>query len=994
MQYNIVLAGVGGQGILTIAKAISIASLKRGFQVKQAEVHGMSQREGAVYSHVRISDREIFSDLIPAGQADMILAIEPLEALRYKPMLRADGVVVTGTSAVANIASYPRVEEVLDHVSCFHHHVALDMNKLGRAAGSTLSANIASLGAASHYLPFSVPEMEDAVVQQFAAKGERVVDTNLRAFRFGRNAAGAYLAGLNRGLKPSQLRQWIDTVPADNLADEEFPTHTPEDSLELTSSEASAFESVLLEAYDEDRRQLYEHEVYSLIELVGAISAPRHRFIPKGSTIDEAGLDIFSGPRVVLKLVSQDVVHKSDVGAVRFVVKELGAVRREIADMIAKFTGAARVAGVLLVEFVEHDERGLGGELFVGIRSTREFGPVIAAGLGGTDTEYLAAQLKPGKAVAKALATECDAETFLEYFKHTVAYDVLSGNARGHERVVSDAELLRCFRAFIAIARQFCVDRGEEGPDIGELEVNPFAFRDQRLLPLDGRGNLSPASKRRALRNLENVGSMLEPRSIALAGVSSRPGSLGKVVLNQILSAGYDPAKLTVIKEGELEMDGVKCVGSVGELNGAADMLVIAAPAVAAAELIRGARLHSKTRSAVIISGGAGETETSAELAEDLKSAMHLGREDGEGAVFLGPNCMGVRSLPGKFDTFFVPEDKMPSRRDRPQDPVAILSQSGAFAVSRMSKLDQLNPIFTVSFGNQFDVTLSDLLRVLRDREDVKVAAIYMEGFADLDGLDSVQEVRRWTEMGKTVLLYKGGRTQTGRSAAAGHTAAVAGDYDICSSAFSAAGAIVTRSLDDFNSLLELSTLFADMRPNGQNIFAVTNAGMEAVAIADALGEADCPAELASLKNGLSERFAEAMAECKLDGLVSPRNPLDLTPMADEKIYDRMVRLALDSDQVDGLIVSCVPLAPTLRTLAAQLSDGNSFVHLVEGWKQSGKPVVFVLAGGTPYEGLASELRSKGMPVFRSADAAAKALATWLGNRSEFSSNPAVEVTA
>ncbi len=174
--------------------------------------------------------------------------------------------------------------------------------------------------------------------------------------------------------------------------------------------------------------------------------------------------------------------------------------------------------GVLLVEYVEQTASGFGRELFVGIRATREFGPVIAAGLGGVDTEYLASKMRPGLAVAKAPAADLKAEDFLETFKGTVAYEILAGKARGHRRIVSDGELLRCFRAFILLAQRFCVDRGEEGPDVAELEVNPFAFRGNALVPLDGRGRLATAAKARPRRPVDKLAKLLEPQTIAVLG--------------------------------------------------------------------------------------------------------------------------------------------------------------------------------------------------------------------------------------------------------------------------------------------------------------------------------------------------------------------------------------------------------------------------------------------------------------------------------------------
>ncbi len=973
MRHNIVIAGVGGQGILTIARVLSTTAVRRGLNVKQSEVHGMSQRGGAVYSHLRISDSEIFSDMIPAGHADMILAIEPLEALRYVPMLRKVGTIVASTNAEVNIPDYPQIETVLSHLSTFENHIAIDMALLARAAGGVLSANIVALGAASIYLGFSMGELQEAVEELFGAKGERVVQTNLKALRFGHTAAMAYREALLRGASANVARGWISTLSADHLASEDDMDFSGliagADQSRLTGAEAHAFESLLMSAYTEGRRQLYEHEVYRLVELVGAIIPPRHTFVPKESTISEDVLANYPGSKVVLKLVSSEIVHKSDSGAVLVIPKEMDRVRSEISNMIARHSPQVSVAGVLVVEFVEHDSHGLGSELFVGIRATREFGPVIAAGLGGVQTEYLAAKMLPGVAVAKAVAQDVDAEEFLEMFKKTAAYDVLSGRIRGVERSVSDGELLRCFRAFISIARQFCVDRGMDGPDIGELEVNPFAFTGQRLVPLDGRGSLRPAAKAALPRPLAQAQCLLEPCSIALVGISSNPDSFGRIMLENILSCGFDRTRIAIIKPDVKELDGIPCIPRIEDLEGPIDLLIVALPAQMTPEIVDSCNGSGKVRSGIIISGGAGETEDSKVVGDQIRAAAIRGRsaQDG-GAVFLGPNCMGVRSLPGHYDTFFIDENKLPPKAGAPQ-PVAIISQSGAFIVSRLSSQTHLNPAFAVSIGNQCDLTASDLLRVLADRNDVQVLALYLEGFSDLDGLEAVRAVAEITAEGKSVVIYKAGRTESGRSAAAGHTASVAGDYDVCTAAMRHAGAFVAEDFREFGQAVDLATCLLGRCIGAGRVFAVTNAGMEAVAMADAGLRFEPPSSV------FGESLRQVLSSRQLDRLVDVRNPLDITPTANEAAYDDVVCAALNADEVDAVVVSCVPLAPSLRTLAADADSASSFVHLAKKWlAMSTKPVLFVLDSGPEYDELANRIRRSGMAVFRSADEAARLL--------------------
>ena len=186
MKSDIILAGVGGQGILSIATALGEAALSDNLLIKQAETHGMSQRGGAVYSHMRISDRPIASDLIPGGAADLILSVEPMESLRYLPYLSETGYLVTNTTPFVNISNYPEIEEVMAEIRKFPRYIAIDADVIAKEVGSPRASNMVMLGAASPFIDIEFSKIENGIRTIFGRKGEDVVNMNLEALRRGR----------------------------------------------------------------------------------------------------------------------------------------------------------------------------------------------------------------------------------------------------------------------------------------------------------------------------------------------------------------------------------------------------------------------------------------------------------------------------------------------------------------------------------------------------------------------------------------------------------------------------------------------------------------------------------------------------------------------------------------------------------------------------------------------------------------------------------------
>jgi acyl-CoA synthetase (NDP forming) len=743
----------------------------------------------------------------------------------------------------------------------------------------------------------------------------------------------------------------------------------------------AAIDDIFRQAHREGRSSLFEHEVYALLAAAGIAAAPRHQVLAAGTAPSDDVLASFPGPRVVVKVVASGLAHKSDVGGVAVVAKEPAAVKTACAGMLKV---APDVAGVMLTEFVAADAAGVGSELLVGLRNTREFGMVISAGIGGIDTELMAASARRGQAVVSASTVLTTAEEFLELFKPTIAYRRVAGLTRGGRRLLTDETLLQCFRGFMALANSCSAGHPETDFVIEELEVNPFACSAGALVALDGLCRIGRPQLERPPRPQAKIDRLLHPDSIGIIGASATRMNFGRITLKNIIASGYDQSRLLVINPDGQEVDGVRCVTSLGALEKKLDLLILAVTADAAFKIIDDVIDTDAVESVLLIPGGMGETEASREPARRMLAKIDEARRAGRGPVFVGGNCLGIISHPGHYDSWFIPEERLPRAQRKATRSAALISQSGAFLVTRLSKNPWLDPAYMVAVGNQNDMTHGDLIASFADNPQIHVIGAYVEGFKDLDGLAVARAVRRATAAGKQVVIYKAAQSAAGGRAAMGHTASIAGDYEVCNALLTQAGALIATDVSEFSDLFYLSDCMRDKVVRGKRLGAVSGAGYDTVAIADSTQVGDFAMALATISPATRDRFMTILAAKKLDALMEVRNPFDINPAADDEAHLLCAQAMAEEPGVDAVVVGLDPTSPVVRSLKHSARPGydidspESIVQTLPKLVAScPKPIVGVIDGGPLFDPMADKLMEQGVCIFRSSERATRALARY-----------------
>lgn len=628
-------------------------------------------------------------------------------------------------------------------------------------------------------------------------------------------------------------------------------------------------------------------------------------------------------------------------------------------------------------------------EVRISLNSTREFGMVISAGLGGIEAELDEGNFRRDRASVYAAAALTDAEDFLRLFQRTLAWQKLAAVARREGRPPPEGALKDCFEKLLELANAFAPGQAEAPFVLQALELNPV-LAGERVTVRAAQCTFGAPQPARLPRPIGKIDKLIHPKRIGIIGVSGNSMNFGRIILRNLMGSGYPKEQLLILKPGEAEIDGVRCVEGLKALDGKLDLLIVAVAASAVYELVDEIIETDAVEAVMLIPGSLGETKKSREPAAALAARINAAHgKPGGGPIFLGANCLGVVSHPGAYDSWFIPLERLPKPKKKPVRNSVMLSQSGAFMITRLSQNPWLDPAYMLALGNQTDLTHGDMLSYFAALPGIETLGIYIEGFKDLDGLEFAKAVRKAVLNGKQIVVYKSGRTAPGQGGVMGHTASIAGGLTLFESVVRHAGAIVAEDFNGFDDLFYIAGVLQSKKIGGRRIGAISGAGFEAVGMADNIESDSFSLEMGALEEATVKKVEEILVAKKLDQLVEVRNPIDINPGADDEAHLQVSEAFLQDPNIDAVVVGLDPTAPSVRALVESklrpghdISDPKSTVHLMPPIvERNDKPLIGIVDGGTLYDAMAALLMDRGVCVFRNCARGTKALVRYVEAR-------------
>ena len=627
------------------------------------------------------------------------------------------------------------------------------------------------------------------------------------------------------------------------------------------------------------------------------------------------------GYPVVMKIVSPDIPHKSDVGGVRVNIGSAEAVRSAFTDIVTKARlekPKADIQGVLIYQMVPE-----GVELVIGATFSRQFGHAVMFGLGGILVEAamdVVFRLVP-----------LTREDSLNMIQEIRGRKIL-GNFRGKPAVNINAlaDIIEKLSALVA-----------DHPEIVEVDLNPVIASAAGAIVVDARMALGEPKKiadtiYSSEEIITGMKRIFSPAGIAIIGASGDPSKLGYSTVKNIIDGGYK-GKIYPINPKADEILGMKCYRSVREITGKVDVAVIVIPAKNVADAVI-ALGEKGVAGAIVISSGFAEIGNNELQRELVETAMK------SGVRILGPNIFGLYYTPANLcATFCTPYTE--------KGPTALSCQSGGvgMAIIGYSRSNKMGVSAIVGVGNKCDVDEDDLIEFFGQDQNTKVIAMHVEDIKD--GLAFVRAAGKISRQ-KPIIALKAGATSLGERAAFSHTGALAGDDRIYSAAFAKAGIVRVANLED---LLDCARSLGKMpAPKGENVLIVTGAGGLGVLLADACSKHQL--QLMHLEEDLDKAFKKFIPPFGATG-----NPVDITGGEPPETYEATIRLALEDDRIDALILG---YWHTLITPPMAFAETVIRAKKAAESVKAPKPIVAALSGDVEVERAASLLETHGVPAF------------------------------
>lgn len=696
---------------------------------------------------------------------------------------------------------------------------------------------------------------------------------------------------------------------------------------------------ILEETIKTDHKVVTEDDAKSILRSYG-ISVPKYALVKTAAEAARQSARI--GFPLVMKIVSPQILHKTDVGGVRVGLNSAAEVRKAFDEMHGRLSRkrGVDVKGVLLESMVPKDD---GVELIVGLQNDPQFGPVIMVGLGGIFTEVMrdvAFRMLP--------ITESDAASMLDELRGSKLLSGFRGSKPIDRRMVA--------RTLVQIGRMGM----DCAPYFDSIDLNPVIVYPKRHAAVDAKfilaAEANPAAVSRAAPNRDHMEKFFTPRSVALVGASSSSGKIGNSILDSLVNHDFK-GKVYPINPKADKIFGVKCYPSIDDIPGKVDLAVVSVDLSVTPPVLE-ACARKGIHNVVVVSGGG--KELGGERAAYEAEVRRLSEE--HDIRIIGPNCIGMFNAANRLDCAFQGQERMVRAR---LGPVALLSQSGTMGISFLETADSFGLSKMVSYGNRSDVDEADMIWYLASDPQTKVIALYVEGFGD--GRKFINTARRvMREKKKPVVIWKSGRTDLGAKQAASHTGSLGGSNAIIMGAFRQAGII---SVDSYQELAAVAKALAwqPAAAGGGAAMASNGAGpmIGGIDHFERLGLRLARVSRASLGK-MKGHFPETY-------VIGAGNPADVTGGASADDYRFVIQAFMDEKSVDIVM-------PWFVFQDDPLDIDEIVSHLAAFSRRRKKPLLVGANGGPFTEKVAAMIESHKIPVYddlRDWVAAASALAKW-----------------